>query len=175
MVFLLLQKGSNLSDYSLDRQFRDQRQEVSSSLRDGFESLSQQLERMTGYQQDQLSKQTKTFTENFNSLINANDKQLNSIKQTVDEKLETTLQKQFKTNFKQVAELLNSVQDKLTEIDHFAKEVDSLQKTLSNVSSRGAWGEAQLSNLLSEILNPNQYETNFCQQRGKSATGWICH
>ena len=165
MVGLSLNKKSN-PNRSFNSQFREQRQEVNSQFKNGFDSLSQQLKLMVDLQRDELGKQTKSIGDSFNKLTSANDRQLANIQETVDKRLETTIQKQFRLSFKQVSELLNSVQDKLSEIDHFAKEVDSLQKTLTNVSSRGAWGEAQLGNLLSEILNSNQYDTNVVTKKG---------
>ena len=160
LIVWRISRNKSNSGQSFDSQFRDQRQEVSGQLKNGLDSLSKQLTLMTNLQQTILDKQTRKLSENFKDLVESNDKQLTNIRQTVDEKLETTLQKQFRLSFKQVSDLLNSVQDKLSEIDHFTKEVDSLQKTLANVSTRGAWGEAQLGNLLSEILNSNQYDTN---------------
>jgi len=79
---------------------------------------------------------------------------------TVDEKLHATLEKRFGESFKVVSDRLEAVHKGLGEMQTLALGVGDLKKVLSNVKSRGTWGEAQLSNLIEEILTPEQYEKN---------------
>ncbi len=89
-----------------------------------------------------------------------NQNQLSEIRRTVDEQLQTNLEKKLQESFRTVSEQLASVQRGLGEMNKLASDVGDLRKTLSNVKTRGIWGEVQLGAILSEILSPEQYDTN---------------
>ncbi len=86
--------------------------------------------------------------------------QMESIRSTVDEKLQTTLEKRLAESFKQVSERLEQVHKGLGEMQNLAVGVGDLKKVLSNVKTRGTWGEVQLGALLEQVLTPEQYEKN---------------
>jgi DNA recombination protein RmuC len=86
--------------------------------------------------------------------------QLEQMRQTVDEKLQGTLEKRLGESFKQVSERLEEVHKGLGEMQSLATGVGDLKKVLTNVSIRGTWGEKQLGALLEQVLSPDQFAKN---------------
>ncbi|HBE14281.1 MAG TPA: DNA recombination protein RmuC, partial [Clostridiales bacterium] len=107
-----------------------------------------------------LEAMRNTIDEKLNLLRTENNKQLDEIKKTVDEKLQSTLEERISRSFKTVSERLEEVYKGLGEMKNLAVGVGDLKKVLSNVKTRGILGEIQLEAILSEILSPEQYETN---------------
>jgi DNA recombination protein RmuC len=95
-----------------------------------------------------------------------NAKQLDQMRQTVDEKLQGTLEKRLGESFKQVSERLEQVHKGLGEMQTLATGVGDLKKVLTNVKTRGTWGEVQLGALLEQVLNPDQFTTNVATKDG---------
>jgi DNA recombination protein RmuC len=95
-----------------------------------------------------------------------NAKQLDQMRQTVDEKLQGTLEKRLGESFKQVSERLEQVHKGLGEMQTLATGVGDLKKVLTNVKTRGTWGEVQLGALLGQVLNPDQFATNVATKDG---------
>jgi DNA recombination protein RmuC len=93
-------------------------------------------------------------------LQNDNAKQLEQMRQTVDERLQGTLDKRLGESFKQVTERLEQVHKGLGEMQTLATGVGDLKKVLTNVKTRGTWGEVQLGALLEQVLNPDQFAMN---------------
>ncbi|MCJ7615858.1 MAG: DNA recombination protein RmuC [Desulfobacterales bacterium] len=89
-----------------------------------------------------------------------NTAKLEKMRETVDEKLQSTLEKRLGESFKQVSERLEQVYKGLGEMRTLATGVGDLKKVLTNVKSKGVWGEIQLGNILEQILTPEQYDTN---------------
>ncbi|MBE0601346.1 MAG: DNA recombination protein RmuC [Firmicutes bacterium] len=89
-----------------------------------------------------------------------NEKKLDEMRKTVDEKLQDTLNKRLTQSFTQVSERLEQVYKSLGEVHMLAEGVGDLRRVLGNVKRRGVWGEIQLGNLLSEVLTEKQYQTN---------------
>ncbi len=107
-------------------------------------------------QQEHLS----LVAENIEKLKEGNEKKLDQMRETVDEKLQTTLEKRIGESFKLVGEHLEAVQRGLGEMQALATDTADLKKVLTNVSSRGVMGEIQAEQILQNILAPNQYEKN---------------
>ena len=101
---------------------------------------------------DVISSNLKVLQEN-------NDKRLEQMRQTVDEKLSSTLEKRLGESVKIIVQGLDTVSKGIGEMQSLANGVGDLKRVLTNVKTRGGWGEVQLSNLLEQILAPNQYET----------------
>jgi DNA recombination protein RmuC len=89
-----------------------------------------------------------------------NARQLDRMRETVDEKLQSTLEKRLGESFRQVSERLEQVHQGLGDMRNLAAGVGDLKKVLTNVKARGTWGEVQLGALLEEILSPEQYAKN---------------
>ncbi|MGE4198987.1 MAG: DNA recombination protein RmuC, partial [Phycisphaerales bacterium] len=97
-----------------------------------------------------------------------NTKKLDLVRQTVDEKLEGTLERRLGESFKLVSERLEQVHKGLGEMQSLATGVGDLKKVLSNVKSRGTWGEYQLGGLLEQVLTPEQYAQNVATKPGSN-------
>ncbi|TWS22150.1 DNA recombination protein RmuC, partial [Tsukamurella conjunctivitidis] len=91
---------------------------------------------------------------------------LETMRATVDEKLQGTLEKRLGESFTVVSKRLEEVQKGLGEMQSLASDVGGLKRVLTNVKSRGTWGEVQLSRQLEDILAPDQYEQNVEVRRG---------
>src|SRR5439155_3020136 len=89
-----------------------------------------------------------------------NEKKLEQIRATVDEKLHATLEQRLGESFRQVAERLEQVHRGIGEMQKLASDVGSLSRVLSNVKTRGMFGEVQLHALLEQALTIEQYATN---------------
>ena len=94
------------------------------------------------------------------NLRQANDRQLSEMRRTVDEKLTESLDQRLSRSFAQVSQRLEQVYKGLGEMQTLAVGVGDLKKVLSNVKTRGIWGEMQLGSLLSQMLSPGQYDEN---------------
>jgi len=101
-------------------------------------------------------------------LIQSTEKQLNDMRQTVDEKLQKTLNERLSQSFKQVSDHLATVQQGLGEMKNLAQDVGGLKRVLSNVKMRGGLGEVQLAALLENILAPDQYAANVKTKQGSN-------
>jgi DNA recombination protein RmuC len=95
-----------------------------------------------------------------------NAKQLEQMRQTVDEKLQGTLEKRLGESFKQVSERLELVHKGLGEMQTLATGVGDLKKVLTNVKTRGTWGEVQLGALLEQVLSSEQFAVNVATKDG---------
>ena len=155
--------------FFFDRLSRGSRQELSQGLKDSSDSLDRRLSQVSQSQQTALSQISERIEKQLRGLQKDNNQQLERMRQTVDEKLQSTLEKRFNASFRQVDEKLKDLHKGLGEMQNLASNVGDLQRTLANVSSRGAWGEAQLGALLAEIFSPGQYETNVPTKKGSSA------
>lgn len=89
-----------------------------------------------------------------------NTNQLELMRQTVDEKLQGTLEKRLGESFKQVSERLEQVHKGFAEMQALATGVGDLKKVLTNVKTRGTWAEVQLGTMLEQMLNPDQFAAN---------------
>ena len=108
-------------------------------------------------QLEQMEKSMRTKQENMLFIIK---EQLEEIRGTVDEKLQTTLEKRISESFKTVSTQLEQVYKGLGEMQSLANDVGGLKKIMSGVKTRGNLGEYQLAGILAEILAPEQYDTN---------------
>ena len=157
---------------------RDLREEVSASQKNIVDTMVKTIGEMGKSQNDQLesiAKRIQELTESNTSgiekiriaidtqlkyLQESNEKKLDQMRQTVDEKLQSTLEKRLGESFKLVSERLEAVQHGLGEMQNLATGVGDLKRVLTNVKARGTWGEVQLGALLEQILTPDQYDKN---------------
>jgi DNA recombination protein RmuC len=95
-----------------------------------------------------------------------NSRKLEAMRFTVDEKLQTTLESRLGHSFRQVSEQLDRVAQGLGEMQTLASGVGDLKKVLTNIKTRGTWGEVQLGTLLDQILTPEQYASNVATKLG---------
>ena len=102
----------------------------------------------------------ETILNGLKNIQEANDRKLTDIQRDMDKKLDKNLHERLDESFKQVGERLESLYKSLGELKSLESGVVSLNKTLSNVKARGVYGEMALENLLANILDKSQYETN---------------
>ncbi len=125
-----------------------------------LDSFSKQLGDMTKLNEEKLEQMRKTMENQLRALQEDNSKKLEQMRATVDEKLQSTLEKRLGESFKQVSERLEQVYKGLGEMRNLAIGVGDLKKVLTNVKTRGTWGEIRLGNILEQILTPDQYGAN---------------
>ena len=110
--------------------------------------------------QRQVLLSTRNQEEKINTLRLENERQLGEMRRTVDQRLSESLDKKLDSSFAQVSERLESVYKGLGEMHTLASGVGDLKKVLTNVKTRGIWGEMQLGTLIRQVLAPGQYEEN---------------
>ena len=147
----------------------EQAQTVTSTRLDGLDSRSNQLNTLVDSRLAQFStdneKLTRTVEGKLSEIRTDNEKRLEQMRQTVEEKLQNTLETRLSTSFKQVGDQLESVYRQLGEMQNLAQGVGNLEKVLTNVKTRGMWGELQAERILQEILLPEQYLKNVVTKR----------
>lgn len=109
-----------------------------------------------------------TMETRIGALTEDNNKQLELMRNTVDEKLQKTLDDRITQSFKLVSERLEQVYKGLGEMQTLATGVGDLKRVLSNVKTRGIFGEIQLGAILEQVLSPEQYEENIATKAGSS-------
>ncbi|MDR3562236.1 MAG: DNA recombination protein RmuC [Negativicutes bacterium] len=133
-----------------------------------LDSFSQQLLALTQSNDQKLDRLRETVAEQLKLLQADNHKQLEQMRATVDEKLHATLEKRLGESFKQVSERLELVHKGLGEMQSLASGVGDLKRVLTNVKTRGIWGEIHLGNLLEQILTLDQYAQNVATKKGSN-------
>ncbi len=137
------------------QRFASQTEQRTESLRT---AVTQQLSGSREEARKQLEAIRGVVDQRLLSLQTDNAAKLEQMRQTVDEKLQTTLETRLGESFRLVSERLEQVHKGLGEMQNLASGVGDLKRVLTNVTTRGAWGEVQLENLLAQILAPEQYE-----------------
>jgi len=125
-----------------------------------LDSFSRQFMDLTKLNEEKLEAMRHTVEHHLRALQEDNSRKLDQMRAVVDEKLQTTLEKRLGESFRQVSERLEAVYKGLGEMRTLASGVGDLKKVLTNVKTRGTWGEIQLGNILEQILTPDQYDVN---------------
>lgn len=168
----------------LSKSAREQRQELTETFKTFGDSVIQRMMDVANMQKDQLETMSSaiwklsdsnerklesvrvTVEGKLQSMQIDNAKHLDQMRQTVDEKLQGTLEKRLGESFRQVSERLEMVHKGLGEMQTLATGVGDLKKVLTNVKTRGIWGEVQLGVLLEQVLNPDQFAINVATKNG---------
>jgi len=129
-------------------------------------SFAAQLVKLTQSNEEKLERVRNTVEERLTVLQFENASKLDAIRVTVDEKLQGTLEAKLGESFRLVSEHLEQVHKGLGEMQTLASGVGDLKKVLSNVKTRGTWGEIQLRQLLDQVLVPDQYAANVVTREG---------
>ncbi len=144
---------------------RQAREELGKSLKNSSDSLLKMLVDMTKLHEKNFEAIRQTMEGQLRNLREDNSKKLEQMRATVDEKLQSTLEKRLGESFKQVSERLEQVYKGLGEMRTLATGVGDLKKVLTNVKTRGTWGEIRLSSILEQILTPDQYDVNVATKK----------
>jgi DNA recombination protein RmuC len=131
-----------------------------------LEAMSSVIGKLSDSNEKKLEALRATVEDKLQSMQTDNARQLEQMRQTVDEKLQGTLEKRLGESFRQVSERLELVHKGLGEMQTLATGVGDLKKVLTNVKTRGTWGEVQLGALLEQVLNPDQFASNVATKDG---------
>ena len=121
------------------------------------DTLAVQLQSLSEANARRMAEVRGTLETQLTAMQQTNAAKLEEMRKTVDEKLQTTLETRLGESFKQVAERLEQVHKGLGQMQSLAQGVGDLQRVLTNVKTRGMFGEVQLENLLEQVLTPEQY------------------
>lgn len=143
-----------------------QLQMLSELNKSNSEGLISQLTKMIQLNEQKLEHVRETVETRLRHLQADNETKLEQMRATVDEKLHATLEKRLGESFKLVSDRLETVHQGLGEMRNLASGVSDLKKVLTNVKTRGTWGEVQLAALLSQMLTPDQYAANVATKQG---------
>ena len=134
--------------------------QIDGSLRRFGETLAEQMRLMSDAAERRQTELRLAVEQRLTALQEGNEKKLEQMRATVDEKLHATLEQRLGESFKQVADRLEQVHKGLGEMQTLARDVGSLNRVLTNVKTRGVFGEVQLAGLLGDVFTPEQYATN---------------
>ena len=148
--------------------------ELSNLQKNQFDTYSRTMERTLdafNYNlRSSIDDLTKLQNEKFVELTKSTEENLEKMRVTVDEKLQSTLERRLSESFKVVSERLEQVHKGLGEMQSLAAGVGDLKKVLSNTKTRGVLGEVQLERILELFLSPEQYEKNVITKKGSRET-----
>ena len=133
-----------------------------------LETFAKQLAMLTAANEQKLDALRTTIERQLATLQEDNNKKLEQMRATVDEKLHATLEQRLGESFKLVSERLELVHKGLGEMQTLASGVGDLKRVLTNVKTRGIWGEVQLGQLLEQILTADQYSQNIATKPGSN-------
>src|SRR5881409_2323280 len=142
-------KQLEMIDRSLRDEFSRNREEAGAAAKNQREELARSLEGVRSIVDVRLQQ-----------LQDDNAKQIDKMRATVDEKLQGTLEKRLGESFKLVSDRLEQVHQGLGAMQQLASDVGGLQRVLTNVKTRGGWGEVQLGALLEQVLTADQFSRN---------------
>ncbi len=181
LLYLMMRRSGGGSDGSLGRAIgqefaqsrrefavsnKDLRTEVSNGIFQTRESLDKRLEQMRDKNDEKLEQIRRTVETRLESLQKDNSDKLEKMRATVDEKLQSTLEKRLGESFKMVSDRLEQVHKGLGEMQNLATDVNDFKRVLTNVKTRGTWGEVQLENLLDQIFIKDHYEKQVMLREG---------
>ena len=136
------------------------RDEQAAALKRFGDTLNQTLTTLTESNAQRMTEVRGTLEAKIRDLQDDNGKRLEEMRKTVDEKLHATLEQRLGESFKLVSDRLEKVHQGLGEMQQLAIGVGDLKRVLTNVKTRGTWGEVQLEMLLEQVLTPDQYAKN---------------
>lgn len=140
----------------------------SKSQAKAFEGFSLRLTTMTEKNEQRMDRVKEAIEQRLDLIRKDNGEKLEKMRETVDEKLHATLEKRLGESFKQVSDRLEQVHKGLGEMQTLASGVGDLKKVLTNVKTRGTWGEVQLGSLLEQILTSEQFSRNVAVKSGSA-------
>ena len=153
---------------ALRAQLAQTQQQQEAALRRFSDTLAEQLRLLSEANERRQAEMRQAVETRLASLQEGNEKKLEQMRATVDEKLHATLEMRLGESFKQVAERLEQVHRGLGEMQTLARDVGALNRVLTNVKTRGIFGEVQLAGLLEQVFTPEQYATHVATVPGSS-------
>ncbi|NLI46863.1 MAG: DNA recombination protein RmuC, partial [Acidobacteria bacterium] len=142
--------------------------EITQAQRQQLDIFSRRLEQLIGTMEQKHDGLRGAVEQKLSQIQSDNATRLEEMRRTVDEKLQGTLEKRLGESFRQVSERLEQVYRGLGEMQALASGVGDLKRVLTNVKTRGIWGEIALGNLLEQILTPDQFAVNVATRPGSN-------
>ena len=142
---------------AIDKNFRDNRKEI-----------SENLERMQNVNAKNLELLRSSNEKKLEQMRVGNEQSLEKMRETVDEKLKSSVEKRFNESFKSISAQLTQVYQGLGEMKTLATGVGDLKKVMEGVKTRGIYGEVQLGAIIEDILNKSQYDENVATKKGSA-------
>lgn len=158
----LMKEEMRLNREEIMLNLKNTRQEIS-------ENFALHLNNLTLNNLNGIKDVRNTLEYQLENLRKENEIKLEQMRMTVDEKLNSTLEKRLNQSFKLVGDRLDQVNLGIGEMQRMATEVNNLQKVLGNIKTRGIFGEEQLDRILSDFLTPEQFERNVKTKKGSNA------
>ena len=140
--------------------------EIGKILKSQLETVASQTGKLTESNAARLESLRSVVDVRLQQLQEDNSRQIEKMRATVDEKLQGTLEKRLGESFQMVSERLERVHQGLGAMQQLASDVGGLQRVLTNVKTRGGWGEVQLGNLLEQVLTADQFARNVKTREG---------
>jgi len=158
----------------LREQMRENRQEVSAAVKSSNDSLDKRMAALGKTQAENLELLGQRIEKRLGAIQSNNEQQLEKMRATVDEKLQSTLEKRLSQSFKVVSERLEMVHKGLGEMQGLATDVSDFKRVLTNVKTRGTWGEVQLESLLEQVFIKDHYEKQVMLRAGSRDSVDFC-
>mgnify|MGYP002132515991 CR=1 FL=1 len=148
----------------IEEKNKESKEAIEKAFKQFHENFDKNVELLNNLQREKFSQ----LADKQKELADSTEKRLDQMRETVEEKLQKTLNERLTQSFAMVGTQLESVQKGLGEMQNIASDVGGLKKVLSNVKLRGNVGEVQLAMLLEQILAPTQYEANVRTKLGSA-------
>lgn len=142
----------------LRKEMRENRSELAENLKNANDSLDKRMTSLGKLQAESLNALGERIEKKLGAIQTNNTEQLEKMRATVDEKLQSTLEKRLSESFKVVSERLEMVHKGLGEMQNLATDVSDFKRVLTNVKTRGTWGEVQLESLLEQVFIKDHYD-----------------
>ena len=164
--FSPIQQANERTERAVRDEFSRNRTESTTAAQQSRDAVDTSLKNVGDSLDRRLGAMRETIEARLGTIQSENAKKLDEMRQTVDEKLQGTLEKRLGESFKLVSERLEQVYKGLGEMQTLAVGVGDLKRVLTNVKARGTWGEVQLERMLEQVLCPEQYDKNVATKDG---------
>lgn len=170
LCFLVFRKNNTGLDGALRDEFARNRKEFNEANKELRLELTERVESLRDKNDEKLELIRKTVETQLRALQKDNAEKLDKMRETVDEKLQSTLEKRLSQSFRMVSERLELVHKGLGEMQGLATDVSDFKRVLTNVKTRGTWGEVQLENLLDQVFIKDHYDKQVMLRAGSKDT-----
>ncbi|MCU7492495.1 MAG: DNA recombination protein RmuC [Bacteroidota bacterium] len=167
-IFRLLEDSLLKRMVDLSKLQKSQLDIFSGNLVSLSKTVDEKIAALTQTNEKKFEELKEKVQEKLGELQTSNSQKLEEMRLTVDEKLQSTLEKRLGDSFRLVSERLEMVHRGLGEMQSLANGVGDLKRVLSNIKTRGTWGEVQLGSLIEQILSPEQYSKNVATKKNSS-------
>lgn len=162
-----LRQELNTNLFTYNESIRNTINDMSQNQQQQLADFSKRINEMSTQNEMRMETMRQTLERHLTQIQEDNTKKLEEMRKTVDDKLSATLEKRLGESFTLVSTRLGEVYQKLGEMRELSSGVMDLKKVLTNVKTRGTWGEISLANLLQQVLSPQQYAQNVIIGKGR--------